>query len=1020
MFNFRSQRMKLLSGFAFTGFALLLAFQNCGEGFKALDELESVGALQQSPPPQSVSCSFNSQELADGASTFGYTSATVAFGVSCDTVRTEVSCANGVLSQPNAFGSCAVTPAATCNFNGQTVAHGASIRAYQAGMVPFGQTCAQEMRVCTNGVLNGTFTFGNCNVGAPASCTFNGQTLASGASANGFTAATVPFGQTCATVATRVSCTNGLISPNPSFPTCSVLPGAACSFNGQTLATGASVVAYQTATVPFGQTCAQESRMCVNGLLGGSFAFTSCAVTAPVTDLSVSATRVNSGENFVLSWVVPTGTSRIVLSDGTSSTDLTGRTSAVVNRVVAAPTTLTYTLTATTSAGPVADTATVAINTALPTFKQVATGRSHTCALSNLNEVWCWGGNETAESGLPSVVRHTAPSKVAGLVNIKQISTGGPFNCAITAQDTVKCWGFAGGFGFPQPAPYDVPGLTGVKQVVVGDFRTCAITAQDTVACWAFFEGNTARTQPQAVPALTGVRSLSIGTSHACALTALGTVKCWGENGTAELGNSSTVDSLTPVDVIGLTGATQVLAGSGYSCALTASGPIKCWGRGYAVGQSGGTSIASPTDVPGISGAKQLVGSSALCAITSDDQVKCWGDNSSGLHGVPPHFNYGITAVRVPGLSGIKQIALTSLHACAVTAQDTVKCWGSNSSGELGDNLSGVVHTPKPVHNLTGIKQVSEGANYTCAITAQDTVQCWGANRYGQLGNNSPLGVDSATPVAVGNLTGVTAIATSREMACALTSSQSVWCWGAGWNNQTYVIVRAPVEIISLRGAKHITGAGSGRTICAHTAQDTARCFEFPTQVPTDSPGAENIRQLSNGGYHQCFITTGGVAKCWGNNNSRELGDGTQTNRQTPVDVINLNNPKMIVAGASLTCAITAQDTVRCWGYDYDGQTRVGDLTAVRSISVSYRHACAIKTNNTVKCWGRSSTFGSLGLTASGLPLLDAGSPSVSNVATLHTGALSTYVTQTDGRLLATGYLSVVAHIPVDVSLPRP
>lgn len=221
-----------------------------------------------------LSCQFNGQTIQSGQSVQAFLSSSVSFGQTCQSeTRT---CTNGVLSGTFAFASCQVGQPQSCLFNGQTIAHGQSAMAFQNSSVPFGQSCQSESRLCQNGVLSGSFAFSSCAPGQPISCLFNGQTIAHGQSVAAFQAGSVPFGQTCAQE--NRLCLNGVLSGSFQFGSCSAGQPQSCLFNGQTIAHGQSVQAFQSTSVPFGQSCQSESRMCINGTLSGSFAFGSCQV----------------------------------------------------------------------------------------------------------------------------------------------------------------------------------------------------------------------------------------------------------------------------------------------------------------------------------------------------------------------------------------------------------------------------------------------------------------------------------------------------------------------------------------------------------------------------------------------------------------------------------------------------------------------------------------------------------------------------------------------------------------------
>ena len=245
-------------------------------------------------------------------------------------------------------------------------------------------------------------------------------------------------------------------------------------------------------------------------------------------------------------------------------------------------------------------------------------------------------------------------------------------------------------------------------------------------------------------------------------------VECWGANGDGQLGDGTTTNRSTPVTVSGLSfgiGASgipvipSVSAGFAHTCAAVGDAlvgvGVQCWGNN-AEGQLGdGTTVSSnvPVSVTGLGSTASTAaiirvasGAAHSCALSLSGAVRCWGNNNAGQLGNGTTTS-SPSAVAVTGLSsGVKAIAAGNSHSCAVTSVGGVKCWGDNTSGELGDGTTTNRSSPVDVVGLaSGVVSVTAGAADTCALLEAGGVKCWGNNAAGQLGDATTT--DRSTPV---------------------------------------------------------------------------------------------------------------------------------------------------------------------------------------------------------------------------------------------------------------------------------
>ena len=321
----------------------------------------------------------------------------------------------------------------------------------------------------------------------------------------------------------------------------------------------------------------------------------------------------------------------------------------------------------------------------------------------------------------------------------------------------------------------------------------------------------------------------------------------------------------------------------------------------------------------------------------------------------------------VPPLTGAVQLDARWDHACVVTTGGAVKCWGPDRGGSLGniplDILGGTSsNVALDVSSISGATQVAGGADFTCAVLFDGHVKCWGRNLYGQLGDGTNS--NSNVAVEVSGIADATQVSASGAGACALVGGGAVKCWGYNYvgelGNGTFVEgapygSNTPVDVTGISGATQ--GSAAADHACALMSDGSAKCWgnnasgelgngttagpsSHPqgSTVPVDVSGLVGATQIVSGGGETCALMAGGTAKCWGSNHFGQLGDGTTSDSNVPVDVSGVTGATQIEAGFGETCALMAGGTAKCWGFNESGQlgngTKANSTTPVSVVGL--------------------------------------------------------------------------------------
>jgi Regulator of chromosome condensation (RCC1) repeat len=312
-------------------------------------------------------------------------------------------------------------------------------------------------------------------------------------------------------------------------------------------------------------------------------------------------------------------------------------------------------------------------------------------------------------------------------------------------------------------------------------------------------------------------------------------------------------------------------------------------------------------------------------------------------------------------------LAAGSEHACVITRERRVKCWGEAAYGALGNNARKLVDewTPVDVVGLAGpATAIGSGYQFTCALTGSGRVNCWGLNALGQLGNGTTS--NSRTPVLVLGLENVTALAVGYNKACAIVASGEVKCWGqvnpvkgapATLSPATLPVPFEVAAVLANTGSRffllgkngaivrNVVGlneqvlgesethsiAGTIGGLCKLSRTGGVECLgQTPGDGSSDASSfvapiglGSGVAAIGGGMFNACAVLATGAVKCWGRGDTvgdgKSVASGPTPEVLRPVDVLGISSAIAVSGGNSFVCALLAGGGVRCWGRNLSG-----------------------------------------------------------------------------------------------------
>jgi len=588
--------------------------------------------------------------------------------------------------------------------------------------------------------------------------------------------------------------------------------------------------------------------------------------------------------------------------------------------------------------------------------EKLSAAQSHTCFIDKNSKLFCHGANYDNQLAIEINEPVVIPMEVNTSTRWRSVSAGG----AIQGSDFVT---------------YD-------------HGHTCAIRVDNTLWCWGRNDkgqlGSDSLEITRFSPAQESSNSndwsmVSSGFLHTCGIKTDNTLWCWGNNYDGQLGINKTrielIDTSVPTQVFSnptepalSVNWLHVSAGLQHTCAIDTNHALHCWGANPTYGPLLGTDSPNaneiaPYFVDDLIWLTVSAGRNHSCGIIQNDPasqtLRCWGINSTGQLGLGDDFDAiyptNIASIDInqnPLPTQWKTVNVYDSNSCAIDINNKLWCWGSNNNFQLGDATNFDAFLPTAVATPDADwSNVAQGVFHTCASKADDSNWCWGGNADGQLGIGDIADAKTPRQEATKAIDWIQ-VDVSRNHVCAVKDDATAYCWG--WNyigqlgNDSYVSTNQATEI----GIPQYSNGVNWKKI---------------------SVGPSNIE----GDDHSCGLTTSGRIYCWGDNRDGQVGTGASDlwDYSLPEsEAQGFSNWVDVEVGVEYSCGIQedlgGNRKLWCWGSESGGKLGNGSYTSNQFApeqESSLRNdwdkvslggfSCGITTGEALFCWGQN-TYG--------------------------------------------------------------